>query len=319
MFDQALPSAAGSPPNVTLNVTQMRLIHHYTTVTAKTLAHNPDSERVFATNVIPISFSYPSLLHAVLALAALHISRIEGPSSPTYAAYRLLADKHHDAALGDFPASVRDIDSTNWKAVLMFAGALYPLSCTIAIRASENSELAFANFLSNFALTRRVRPMMKQSELGLLMPDDIKGVNWATMEAPADTELVQSRKFSEVVHHLYPPDIVDAYGHAINILELTFAVAAASPNPPSDALLKIWIHFVSDRYVERLSEGQPGSLVILAHYAVLLRRSEQYWYLEGVTEQIMNIANALVPLEWGSWLQWPRTQILGGSVGPVLG
>jgi hypothetical protein len=115
------------------------------------------------------------------------------------------------------------------------------------------------------------------------------------------------------VHHLYPPDIVDAYGYAIHILELTFAVAAASPNPPSDALLKIWIHFISNRYTELLSERQPGSLIILAHYAVLLRRSDHYWYLDGVARQILDIANALVPTEWKSWLKWPNEQIYGDS------
>jgi hypothetical protein len=126
------------------------------------------------------------------------------------------------------------------------------------------------------------------------------------------------RKFSDVVHHVYPPDIIDAYGYAIHVLELMFAVVAASPNPPSDGLLKIWIHFVSDRYIELLTQRQPGSLIILAHYAVLLRRSsEKYWYLEGVAEQILNIADAFVPSEWRSWLDWPKAQIRGGPIKPV--
>lgn len=129
--------------------------------------------------------------------------------------------------------------------------------------------------------------------------------------------LVQLRKFSQVVHQLYPPDIVDAYGYAIHILELMFVRASESTQPPSDALLKIWIHFVSDRYVELLSERQPGSLIILAHYAVILRRSEQYWYLEGVAEQLLSIANAFVPSEWKSWLEWPKLQIRGGPITPA--
>ncbi|KAH7066743.1 hypothetical protein BKA63DRAFT_425584 [Paraphoma chrysanthemicola] len=321
--DPGLPSVVNASLDVTLNVMQIRLIHHYTTVTAKTLAHNAKSEDVFATNLVHTSFIYPFLLHAVLALAALHLSRIEGPSSPLYAEYCLLVDRHHDAALSDFRATVADIDHTNWKAVLMFAGALYPLSCTAAINASGDLELSFANFLSNLALTRRVRPMvtgfyeeMKRSELGLMIPDDIMGIDWMTKEAPVETELVQLRKFSEVIHHLYPPDIVDAYGYAIHILDLTFSVANTSPTPPSDALLKMWIHFVSDRYVELLSERQPGSLIILAHYAVLLHRSQHYWYLEGVAEQIMHIANALVPSESKFWLDWPKSQILGSPITP---
>jgi hypothetical protein len=129
--------------------------------------------------------------------------------------------------------------------------------------------------------------------------------------------LVQLRKFADVVHHMYPPDIIDAYGYAIHILELTFVVAAESARPPSDALLKIWVHFISDRYVELLSERQPGSLIILAHYAVLLHRSRQYWYLDGEAEQILNIANAFVPTEWQSWLEWPKAQIRDGPVTPM--
>lgn len=96
-------------------------------------------------------------------------------------------------------------------------------------------------------------------------------------------------------------------------------MAAESTKAPSDALLKIWIHFVSDRYVELLSERQPGSLIILAHYAVLLHRSSQYWYLDGEAEQILNIANAFVPTEWQSWLEWPKAQIRGGPRTPVSG
>ena len=153
---------------------------------------------------------------------------------------------------------------------------------------------------------------MKASILGKLIPKDVQDIDWLTQEPPEETELVQLRKFAEAIHHLYPPDIVDAYGHAVHILVLTFTVAEKSREPPSDALLKIWIHLVSDRYVELLSERQPGSLIIYAHYAVLLQRSSvRYWYLTGVAEQILRVAEALVPSEWAVWLDWPKTQLYG--------
>ena len=163
-----------------------------------------------------------------------------------------------------------------------------------------------------------VYEQMKESELGRVIPDDVKNINWQTEEQPPNTELVQLRKFSEVVHHVYPPDIVDAYGYACHILELVFQVAEKSMKPPSDALLKIWIHLVSDRYIELLSERQPGSLIIFAHFAVIMHRAaENYWYLEGVAEQILLIADHMVPSEWKSWLQWPKEQIRGASVPPT--
>ena len=153
--------------------------------------------------------------------------------------------------------------------------------------------------------------------LGKLIPKDVQGIDWLTQEPPEETELVQLRKFADAVHHLYPPDIVDAYGFAVHILVLTFAEAGKSREPPSDALLKIWIHLVSDRYVELLSERQPGSLVVYAHYAVLLQRSSvRYWYLNSVAEQILRVAEALVPSEWAVWLDWPKQQLYGA---PTVG
>lgn len=196
--DQALPVLATSlGPDINLNITQLRLLHHYTTVTARTLAHDASSEIVFTTNLVQIAFNYPFLLHAALALAALHLSRTDELYSASQTKYRILADKHHDAALSDFRATVSDIDHTNWKAVLMFAGALFPYSCNASVSSSNDLELAFGNFLSNLALTRRVRPMvtgfyeeMVSSELGQMIPDDVKGINWEVKEAPANTEYV---------------------------------------------------------------------------------------------------------------------------------
>jgi len=146
--------------DIALNLSQIRLIHHYTIVTAKTLAHNVASEAIFTNNIVQEGFSNRYLLHAVLALAALHLTYIEGPFSSLHAEYSQLADRHHEAALSDFRATVHDIDLTNWKPVLMFAGALFPYSCTASVSASGDLELAFHNFLSNLSLTRRVRPMV---------------------------------------------------------------------------------------------------------------------------------------------------------------
>lgn len=301
---------------VALNVLQLRLLHHYTTVTALTLAADPDAHGVYATIVPQTAFEYPFLLHVLLALAALHLSRLSG-SGPEAIEYALLGGRHHDAALANFQTTVRDIDESNFKAVLMFAGALFPYSCASSVEPSHDVDHAFDSLVSNFTLTRRVRPMvssfysaMRASVLEKLIPKDVEGIDWLTQEPPEETELVQLRKFAEAVHHLYPPDIVDAYGFAVHILVLAFAAAGKSPEPPSDALLKIWIHFVSDRYVELLTERQPGSLIIYAHYAVLLQKSSvRYWYLAGVAEQILRVAEALVPTEWSGWLDWPKEQM----------
>jgi hypothetical protein len=288
------------------------------TVTAKTLAAHTDAEDVFKTTLIETAFDHPYLLQATLSLSALHMSRLAQPDKAQE--YLHQAERYREAALNGFQTTVRDIDQSNYKAVLLFTGTLFPHACITSIAASNDLDYTFESVISNLVLTRGMRPMvasfyeqMKESELGRMIPDDVKNIDWHTKEQPVDTELVSLRRFSQVVvHHVYPPDIVDAYGYACHLLELIFQVAADSSRPPSDALLKIWIHLVSERYIELLSEKQPGSLIIFAHFAVLMdRAAEHYWYMEGVAEQILRVADHLVPSEWDTWLQWPREQILG--------
>ncbi|CBX99546.1 hypothetical protein LEMA_P087850.1 [Plenodomus lingam JN3] len=304
--------------NVELNVVQLRLMHHYTTITASTLANSRDSEQVFVTTLVELAFNHAYLLHATLAITALHLSHLQDPGSPQKRDYRILAEKHHEAGLNAFQAMVKDIDRSNFKAVLLFTNVLFPYSCVTSITARDNIDHAFESVLANLVLTRRTRPMvtsfyeeMKESELGRIIPADVRDVNWPEAETPPTTELTQLRKFATLIHHVYPADITDAYGHAIHFLDLTFDVASRSPAPPSDALLKIWIHFVSDRYMHLLTDRQPGSLIIFAHFAVLVHRCRHYWFLSGLGRQILALAEALVPAEWTAWLDWPRAQVFG--------
>ncbi|KAF1835832.1 hypothetical protein BDW02DRAFT_587821 [Decorospora gaudefroyi] len=317
-FGPPLTNGVSLRPDLVLNIPQLRLLHHYMTITAKSLASHTDAEDVYANTLVQISFDHPYLLQATLALSALHMSRLVDPAERRM--YAEQAEKYREEAFTTFQTMVRDIDLSNYKAVLLFAGTLFPHAFVTSTAVSNDPEHAFDSILSNLILTRRIRPMlskyyheMRGSELERMIPEDVKHIDWQTEEQPIDTELIQLRKFSEVVHHVYPPDIVDAYGYACHLLELVFQVAAQSQNPPSDALMKIWIHLVSDRYLELLSERQPGSLIIFAHYAVLMHRAEHYWYLEGVAEHILSIADGMVPSEWKSWLNWPKEQIRGTS------
>ncbi|KAF2014278.1 hypothetical protein BU24DRAFT_433717 [Aaosphaeria arxii CBS 175.79] len=304
-----------------INVTQLRLLHHYTMVTAKTLATHLDAEEVNSVNVVHIAFDHVYLLHSLLALAALHISHMERSRAESRSAYLNLAEQHYATALDSFRLLVSDIDEYNFKAILMFAGTLFPYSCALAMAVSSDLDHAFDIVLSNMVLTRKVRPMvdrffdaMKSSELGRLIPKDVERIDWSIIKVPTYTELVQLRRFNAVIDQVYPPAIVDAYSNAIHLLEMVFQETTLSPHLPSITLLKIWMHFVTNHYVELLSEKQPGALIIFAHYAVLLHRSDYYWFLQGTAEQILKIADVLVPSEWKSWLDWPKEQIWNQQV-----
>jgi hypothetical protein len=294
-----------------LNIDHLRLLHHFTTVTAKTLVAEPGAEDVFHTYAIKIAFDFPFLLQGVLAIAALHLSRTETSLREDYLNQ---AKRHHAAALSQFRNDITSIDASNFEAVLCFVGMLDAYSVAQPVDTQDSPGHVLDVILHNFALTRRVRPLVSQfyplvlgSTLGRIVPKDTQGIDMDV--TPSETELSKLRRFSEVTQPIYPADINEAYGRAIQVLEVIFDVARRSPKPPSDSLLKLWIHFVTPRFLELLRERQPGALIIFAHYAVLFKRSQQYWFFEGVAEQILRIATTFVPTEWRSWLDWPKEQI----------
>ncbi|KAH7128328.1 hypothetical protein B0J11DRAFT_268343 [Dendryphion nanum] len=305
-------------PEQALNMSHLRLLHHFTTVTARTLVADPGAEEVYHSYMIHVALEFPFLMQAVLALASLHLSRL---NSTLNEHYMRLAETHHNAALTQFRNEVQDIDETNFQAVLCFAALLFPYSCAFPIDLQNSPENMLDGLFQMLALTRRVRPMvqgfykaMLNSELGRLVPPDTRNISFEPENRPLDTELVTLRKFAEAIQQVYPPDINEAYGEAIRYLEIVFERAASSNSPPSDGLLKVWIHTVTPRFMNLLFERSPGALVIFAHYAVLFSRSRHYWYLEGVAEQMLLAADILVPGEWKAWLDWPKAQI--GAINP---
>ena len=299
------------------NVQLLRLMHHFCTCTAKTTTVEPAGQELIQTHMVNIAFDYPFLLHAILALAALHLGRINVPARATYL---LQAERHYETATTLFRNDIKGINDTNSQAVLYFAAILDPYSSSIPTFTNDLDH-AFDSILHSFALTRRLRPMVSQfypeiftSEFARFIPADTQGIDWAVVVPPAETELTKLRKFSELVQQLYPPDIIEAYKHAIHALEMVFGqVAKLLPQLPSPTLVKMWVHLISPRFLELLSERQPGALIIFTHYGVLIKRIHHFWFLEGYAEQVLNIAEAFLPGEWKAWIDWPREQISAGG------
>lgn len=271
---------------------------------------------IFSHYIPKIAFENTFLLHAILSLAALHLSRSE---SGFRAEHLLQARRHHQLALIQFRSEVKDVTESNLHAVLSFNLFLFPYSCAISA-SCEGLEDAFESIFSNLLMTRMVGPLiqvsglyntMKNSEFGRIMPKDVDQSDWSKVEAPVETELVQLRKFSEVIHHIYPPEINEAYRDAIKLLEVLYERVENLSNPPSDSIVRIWIHFIPSRFIELLSERQPGALIIFAHYGVILGKARHYWFLEDIDELILSVADAFVPTEWKNWLDWPKEQIRG--------
>lgn len=303
-----------SPNPIDSQIPDLRLLHHYITVTAPTLTHTPAEEDGFRGHVVKLGFDHPFLLHAMLSLAALHLSRLDASNSESY---QLTAIRHHDIGLARFQADVDDITPSNFQAVLCFSTLVYPYYNGLPVPDNSGAEELWNMELQHLSLIKGVRPMaakfwpaMLESELAKFMSPDVIGVDWE--KTFDETEISHLRQLPETNIELLSDELKTTCMDAIRALEVMFASFPCQPAHASFSILKLWVHQMSSAFMDLLVQRHPATLVIYAHYAVLLSRSKKYWFLTGSSERILCSIDALLHGEWKDWLAWPRREICGG-------
>lgn len=58
-------------------------------------------------------------------------------------------------------------------------------------------------------------------------------------------------------------------------------------------------------FLELISENNPAALAILAHYAVMVRCYESYWYLQGWSDNVLGAVKGELKGSWEDWIEWP--------------
>lgn len=124
-------------------------------------------------------------------------------------------------------------------------------------------------------------------------------------------EPVSLNHFIESVRFDYPPETIEAYEGAISGLQSLFKISRESSKSPSPSLSRLWVHKVPPHFLQLLTDMQPGALIILAHYAVLLYMIDHIWYVHGSPGLLVHAVEKLVPTAWRPWLDWPKQRIFG--------
>ena len=70
-----------------------------------------------------------------------------------------------------------------------------------------------------------------------------------------------------------------------------------------------WLTQISPIYVEQLDQRRPEALVILAHFAVLLHRAADNWFIGDLGSQLIHRINSQLGAHWEEWLAWPNSML----------
>ena len=300
-----------SPPRlsiVQLEMKNLELLHHFTTATYATLSMDEDLREIWRLVVPRIAFSYEFVMHAVLAMSALHLSVLK----PTDKSYSLTAAGHHVKALGSLRTAFPAQHPRHAEAIYAASSltARYVYACPPVVGDNLPKAPSCIPALRGVtAVIYRCWKWVSEGDLSLLLLRKKVDEN---RYAGEDTEFPSSLfdlSRRGAPGELDPEELEDdhvlgVYSEATEALKLSWDQFWEFD--PREAATFKWPCTASDDFVRFLGDQRPRALVLLAHHCAMVELLDDrfWWAKDGGMKEITRIQGVLEE-KWKHWLDWP--------------
>ncbi|RFU31376.1 hypothetical protein B7463_g4964, partial [Scytalidium lignicola] len=310
---QETPYQDSANPAAPFTFRDFELMHQWTSCTGESLASNPNMKYAMKEVMPRLAMSQIYLMHSIMAIAALHIAYLR--PSEAYA-YRLLAAHHENLALPLIRTAITCMNEENCHA--LYACGHMVLKYAFA---SPDSNLVFSDELGVVSeWVTLVRGSFSVNEFAMKWLSN--GPFSSSLEKPVvlDVDLSQNPedfRFAPLasVLEMHEGEDVEHCHEALLILRklLTMAVAV---DPPVTLMTIVytWPYKISQRYIELVSKRIPEALLVLAHYCLLMKKIEDFWYMKGCAARILHQCQRDLSPEWWSLLDWPVSAIFDQEI-----
>ncbi|OHW90095.1 fungal Zn binuclear cluster domain containing protein [Colletotrichum incanum] len=291
-------------------MTDMQLVHHFTSNTAHTLSENPDFVHLWTTTVPQIAFAHDFLLHGILAVAAIHVAHCNPEKRDEYAT---ISTRHQNVALSKFSPGLSEIGEKNADAYVLHAICIFLLN-TYSI-ANPHGPITPKDVAQSFILLQGIKSI-------LTLPfahQYIYSGPLARWLYQGGVEPAVGGNYSSKIDDLLnltrsmaPSDDTTTCQSALEGLKITFA-AVSTPQHRSGLVWR-WAVSLPQSFLELISQNHPMALVILMYYAALVHASERnMWYLFGWGNNVASALDKAIQEPWREWIQWPLGCIRDGA------
>ena len=301
-------------PTRQLEMKSLELIHHFTTTTYATLSTDDDVREMWRLVVPRIAFSHEFVMHALLAMSALHLSFLR----PTDKSYAVVAAGHHGKALRSLRTAFSQHGDPLYAASSL--NAIYVFACPPVVEhLLPKASTWIPVFKGMSTIMERDWYWVRSGELTPLLSRkkaDKSQYAGQDIEFPGSLFDLSRRGASG---ELDPEELVDdhvlgVYQDATEALKLSWNLFW-SISPRVAAAFR-WPGTMTDEFLQFLVEQRPRALVLLAHHCVMLELLEdQYWWIKGRGADEIRRIEGVLEEKWKHWLDWPlaRCKISKGT------
>ena len=311
-------AAAAAATGWSLNVQDLELLHHYTTVTYKTLPSGaaPDQHELWQIQVVQLGFQHEFLLRGILAVSALHLIHLHPERQEILG---IKASNHQSIALQSFQEALNQVDPSNSVAIFAFSCVIVALAFA-APKSSDNGRFQKEIF-DWFHMVRGCNSVLQSQwetvSRSFLAPLLKKGM---LHETAAAHNIRDSERVTDLLRLCSGENLVNdresanAYALAIHELLNTYTQVSILTERNEDfvPVIFVWPIAIPQLYLPLLRDQKPEALVILAYYSALLQRVDDQWYMTGWARYLVLQVEAALGEQWQGWLAWPK-QVTGAG------
>ncbi|KAI4210873.1 MAG: hypothetical protein LQ351_006277 [Letrouitia transgressa] len=310
------PTASIRPPTpFDLNILELNLLHHYSTVTYVSLANDIPSVRdVWQVSVPKEAVSYKFLMHVILALAAVQMMTLR---SDQRLIYSRAATMHRDWALKSAVSWFQNVTSTNCHALFAFSSLITLLVFTFPPpKQGEIAPQPIDCIQDVFTLVRGAGTIVSIAHQWIIQGHLRELLTYDLGEHESQLTLSESLAF-ESLEALNEQEIQSTqerfiYQSAIQDLKATFRLYQAISRERSTLAFR-WPFVVHQSYLDFLKGREPMALVILGHFAVLLHSISAQWWSRGRGRALLENICHILSAKWQCALRWPKAVIFGND------
>lgn len=288
------PSTPGETPHAMFTLDHMELLHHYTASTCLTFASTAPVREVWQDVVPRIALHADFVLHALLAVSAMHLCHLRPHARNSYWA---TAVKLYHEALSKAQIEMENVTEANCTAIYLFS----TLTCFYSLAQNgdfasrsdqgesvddEERDLLSWVFLfrgTKTLLTLPHQAILHKGELAPMFEHGGRRANKLRAYPPCDLESIMD-ELREIVPD---PEEQVIYSDAIQHLQRAFhAVFGRPPEEIETTDIFVWLFDVSEEYMDRLRRHQGPAVAIFICFSLLASQLQGVWWAKG----------------WGEWI-----------------
>lgn len=292
-----------------------------------TLSDRPESHQLWRSVVPQIAFEHHYLMRAILAISALHLSRLRLQKHDHYAK---IAVQQQDAALSRFREKMLSPDEA-------LCDSFFAMSSLIVVYGFESPKAS--NTLGMFDshgehsdgwlplirgvnfILQSVWPSIKKGKLAVLLHDHAQAPPSTDLPDLLEEQLVNLEQFStEVPDNEEDKQACTAATHQLRHCFIRIYNKTSSECEVSLAFL--WPVMIPQHFLDMIHDRKPEALVLLAFYCTILHHLNDYWWLSGWGRHIVENIRAELNDSLRDWVDWP-SRVVGlpstSSKSPING